>query len=83
MNTKETVIETKYYQLKDINKISPYLKDIIDSLKKYSRWKFQLAIANNFISPTNNDEEGIIHSYIDKIDIMIKDEAVEVINKNL
>ena len=35
-----------------LNKIRPYLKDII---------KIQLTITNNFISSIDNDEEGVMH----------------------
>ena len=33
-----------------LNKIIPYLKDILNKLKKSNTWKIQLTIANNFIS---------------------------------
>ena len=32
-----------------IDKIKPYLKDIINNLKKYNMWKIPLTIASNFI----------------------------------
>ena len=62
-----------------LNKIRPYLKDIINNLKKSDTWKIQLTIANNFISSLDNDEECVMHSKSDYIDIMINDEADEVI----
>ena len=41
-----------------LNKIKPYLKGIINNLKKSDTWKIQLTIANNFISSKDdNDEE--------------------------
>ena len=40
-----------------VNKIRPYLKDVINYLKKSNTWKTQLTIANNFISSIDNDEE--------------------------
>ena len=40
-----------------LNEIRPYLKDIINKLKKSDRWKVQLTIANNVISSIDNDEE--------------------------
>ena len=40
-----------------VNKIRPYLKDVINDLKKSNTWKTQLTIANNFISSIDNDEE--------------------------
>ena len=39
----------------------------------------QLTIANNFISSIDNDEEHLMHSKSDNIEIMINDEADEVI----
>ena len=64
-----------------LNKVRPYLKDIINNLKKSDTWKPQLAIANNFISSLDNDEECAIHSKSDKIEIKINDEADEVIKE--
>ena len=69
------VIKIKHYQLK--NKIRPYLKDIINNLKKSDIWKIQLTIANNFISSIDNDEEREMHSKSDDIELMINDEAEE------
>ena len=40
-----------------LNNIRPYLKGIIDNLKKSDTWKIQLTIANNCISSIGNDEE--------------------------
>ena len=41
----------------------------------------QLTIPSNFISSKNNDEERVIHSKIDNIDIIINDKADEVIEE--
>ena len=38
-------------------------------------------ISKNFISSIDNDEEHVVHSKIDNIEIMINDEADEVIKK--
>ena len=54
------------------------LKDIINNLKKSDTWKIQLTIANNFISSKDNDEERVMHSQSDNIEIMINYEADEV-----
>ena len=62
-----------------LSKISPYLKNIINNLKTFGTWKIQLVIANNFSSTLDNDEEHVMHSQRDKIEVMIKDEADEVI----
>ena len=39
-----------------LNKIRPYLKDIINNLKKPETHKIQLTIVNNFISSIDNNE---------------------------
>ena len=64
-----------------LNKIIPYLKDIINSLKKSDTWKIQLITANNFISSLDNPEERVMHSKSDNLEIMINDEADEVIKE--
>ena len=56
----------------------PYLKDIINNLKKSDA-----RIANNFISSIDNDKEHVVHSKSDNIEIMINDEADEVIKNFL
>ena len=58
-----------------LNKIRPYLKDIISNLKKSDKCKIQLTIANNFILSIDNDEERIMHSKSDSIEIIINNEA--------
>ena len=63
------------------NKIRPYLKNFINNFKKSDTWKIQLAIANNFISSIENDEQRVMHSKIDNIEIMIHDEANEIMKK--
>ena len=63
-----------------LNNVRPYWKDIINNLKKSDYWKIQLTITINFISSKgDNDEERLIHSKSDNIEIMINDEADEVI----
>ena len=63
--------------------IRPYLKDIINNLKKSDTWKIQLTIANNFIFSIDNDEECVVHSKSDNIEIMINNEVDEVIKELL
>ena len=59
-----------------LDEIRPYLKDVINNLKKISPWKI------NFISSRDDyDEERVMHSKSDNIEIMISDEADEVITK--
>ena len=64
-----------------LNKISSYLKDVINNLKKSDKWKNKLTIAYNFISSIDNEEEHIMHSKSDNIEIMISDKADEIIKE--
>ena len=57
------------------NKIRWYLKDILNNLKNSDSWKTQLTVAINFISSKNNDEERVMHSKSDNIEIMINDKV--------
>ena len=43
--------------------------------------EIQLTISNNFISSKDNDEECVMHSNSDNIEIMINDEADQVIKE--
>ena len=45
-------------------------------------WKSQLAIANNFISFIDNDEEHVLNSTSDNIEIIINDDADEVMKEH-
>ena len=40
-----------------LNKIRPYLKDLINNPRTSDAWKIELKIAFNFISSKDNDEE--------------------------
>ena len=51
----------------------------MNNLKKFDTWKIQLTIANNFISPIDNDEERVMHLKSYNIEIMINDEADQII----
>ena len=64
-----------------LNKIRPCLKDIINNLKKSDTWKIQLTIATNFISSKDNDEEHVIHSKNNNMEIIINDRADEIIKE--
>ena len=59
------------------------MKDIINNLKKGDTWKLQLKIANKSTSFIDNDEERVMHSKSDNIEIMINYEADEVIKNFL
>ena len=47
-----------------LNKISPYLKDIINNLEKSNTWKIQSTIAKNFIYFIDNNEERVMYSKV-------------------
>ena len=82
LNTKINVIEKKLSIEEYLNKIKPYLKDIINNLKKSDMWNIQLTIAINFIFfKDNNDEEPDMQSKSDNIEIMMNREADEVIEE--
>ena len=44
-------------------------------------WKIQLTIASSFISSTDNDEECVLHSKSDNIEIMMNDEGDEIMKQ--
>ena len=63
-----------------LDKIWPYLRAIINDLKK--SWKIQLAMTINSISSKDdNDHKRVMHSKSDNIEIMISDKSDEVIKK--
>ena len=61
--------------------IKPYLKDIINNLKKFNSWKIQLTIAYNFISSIDNDEDRVMDSKSGNAELMISDEEDKVIKE--
>ena len=65
----------------DLDKIRPYLKDIINDLQKSHIWKIQLTVTITFFSEGYNDEVPVMHSKSDNIKIMIINEADEIIKK--
>ena len=44
-------------------------------------WKIQLTIETNFISSIDNDEERVMYSKCDNIEMLINNEADEVTKK--
>ena len=54
---------------------------MVNNLKDSDTGKIQLTIANNFISSIGTDEERLMHSKSDNINIIIKVEADEVIKE--
>ena len=64
-----------------LNKIEPYLKDIINNFKKSDVWKIQLIKAINFVFSKDIEKERAMHSKSYKIEIMIYDKADQVIQE--
>ena len=79
LNTKVTFLRNKTLFVEEyIDKA--YLKDI-NNLKKSGKGKIQLTIANSFICSIDNDEEFVIHSKSDNIEIMIMIKTGKVIEE--
>ena len=50
-----------------LDKIEPYLNDLVDNHKTQGEWKIQLAVEINFISPKDSDETRTIHTKSEKV----------------
>ena len=60
---ENTILSVEEY----VNKIRPYLRDLVNDFKQSDTWKIQLTITVNFISSTdNNDEDSVMHSLQNK-----------------
>ena len=57
------------------------IKQIINNINKSDTCKIQLTIANNYVSSIDNNEEHVIHSKSHNIEIMINDDADEVMKE--
>ena len=55
----------------------------MNDLKKSDTWGIWLTMALNFISSKDNDEECIMHSKSDNIEIMVNDETVVSYKRNI
>ena len=61
-----------------LNKIKPYLSDIINNHKTQGEWKIQLKMAINIISSKDSDETRTMHTKSNNIEIMIGNKTDEV-----
>ena len=65
-----------------LDKTRPYLRDMINDLKQSDLWKIQLTVTISFSSfRDDSDEERVIHSKSDNIEITITDQTDEIIEK--
>ena len=65
-----------------VDKSKPFLKDIINSAKKYETTKTQLTIAINCISLQDNDEKFVMHLKSGNIQIIISDKTDKIIKEH-
>ena len=64
-----------------LNKIKPYLRNIIIDLQNSDTWKIQLTIAINFISSKDAEEERVMHSRSNNIKFTSYNDANEVVDE--
>ena len=73
---KMMVIEIKLLIIKYLDEIKPYLINVIlNNLRKWNTLKIQLIMAINFLSSKDIDEEHVMYSKADSIEITIYDKA--------
>ena len=65
----------------NLNKIETYPRDIIINLQNSDKWEIQLAIAINFISSKDTEEERVMHSNSDNMKFTSWDDANEVVDE--
>ena len=64
-----------------LNKIRPYLSNMVNDLKTQGEWKIQLTIGINFLSSYVTNETRAMHSHSDNEEIMIGNETNEIIEE--
>ena len=64
-----------------LNKIKPYLRDVITDLQKSGTWKVQLTIAINLISSIDVAEECVMHSKSHNKEFMIYDNVNDIVDE--
>ena len=79
---KTLLVEEYLNKIRPFLKFLRFLKDIMYNLKRSDTWKIELTKTINFMSSIDNNEELVMHSRSDNIEIMIHDEANNAI-KNL
>ena len=61
-----------------LNKIKPYLRDIIIDLQKFDTCKIQLTIVIDFISSIDSEKECVMHSKSDNIKLTSYNDTNEI-----
>ena len=72
---KDQTLSVKDY----LDEIKPYLGNIINDHKTKGEWKIHLVMAINFFSSKDSEEIRTMHSRSDNIEILIVNEADEII----
>ena len=62
-----------------LDKIKPYLKDIIIGLQESDTWKILLTIVINFISSKDDEEDHVMHLKSDNEEFLIYDHANQLL----
>ena len=63
----------------EVNKVRPYLSNMINDLKLQGQWKIQLSIAINFFSSKDTKKTCAMHLKSNSIEIMIGNKTDEII----
>ena len=66
-----------------LDKIIPYLSDMINDLKIQGEWRIKLPIAINFFSSKDFEETRTMHTKSDHIEIITGNETDEIIEELL
>ena len=66
---------------KYLNKIKPYLRNVIIELQNSDTWKIQLNIAINFISSKYVEEERVMHSRSNNIKFISHNDGNKVVDQ--
>ena len=74
---KDKMLSTEKY----LDKIEPYLNNLIDDHKNQGEWKIQLTMAINFISSKYSNETPTMSGQSDNIEIMIDNATDEIIEE--
>ena len=64
-----------------LNKIKPFLRNIINNLQNSDAWKIQLTIAINFVSSKGAKEERVMHSSSSNIKLTPYSDGNDVIDQ--
>ena len=65
-----------------LDKIKPYLNDLIDDHKTKGEWKIHSTMTINFMSCKDSNKSRTMHTKSDKMEITIGNEMNEIIEKN-